>query len=146
MTDRVDVSVAQLIHAPREKLASFAADPSNAPKWYVNIKSVKWVSEPGTRVGAQAAFVAEFFGRRLAYTYEITDYSPDERLVMQTAQGPFPMATIYAWRDAPGGTEMTMTNRGNPAGFKSVLAPVMAAAMRRAMTRDLAALARLMES
>lgn len=36
------------------------------------------------------AFVARFLGRRLAYTYEIVEYVPGERLVMRTAQGAVP--------------------------------------------------------
>ena len=63
---------------------------------------------------------------------------PGERLVMSTAQGPFPMETTYTWQDAPeGATRMTLRNRGEPAGFARVAAPMMARAMRRAMTKDL---------
>ena len=42
-------------------------------------------------------FVARFLGRRLAYTYEVVDLVPGERLVMRTADGPFPMETTYTW-------------------------------------------------
>jgi hypothetical protein len=40
---------------------------------------------------------------------------------------------------------MTLRNRGEPAGFGKIAAPVLAAAMRRASQRDLARLKRLME-
>jgi hypothetical protein len=32
---------------------------------------------------------------------------------------------------------MTLRNRGEPSGFKKIAAPVMARAMRRAMSKDL---------
>jgi hypothetical protein len=32
------------------------------------------------------SFVAHFLGRRLAYTYEIVDLVPGERLIMRTAE------------------------------------------------------------
>ncbi len=85
------------------------------------------------------AFVAKFLGRRLAYTYEIVDLVPDQRLVMRTAQGPFPMETTYTW-DSVGEskTRMTLRNRGEPSGFSKLSAPLMAAAMRRANKKDLA--------
>jgi hypothetical protein len=85
------------------------------------------------------AFVAKFLGRRLAYTYEIVDLVPGQRLVMRTAQGPFPMETTYTW-DSVGEskTRMTLRNRGEPSGFSKVSAPLMAAAMRRANKKDLA--------
>lgn len=65
--------------------------------------------------------MATFLGRRIAYTYEIREHTPGERLQMSTAQGLFPMETTYTWRDAAtdGGTVMTLRNRGEPAGFRA---------------------------
>ena len=48
-------------------------------------------------LGTRTAFVASFLGRRLAYTYEVVEWMPGRRLVMRTAQGPFPMETTYTW-------------------------------------------------
>ena len=74
----------------------------------------------------------------MAYTYEVVAHEPGERLVMRTADGPFPMETTYAWADAPGGgTVMALRNRGEPAGFSGIASPMMAAAIRRANRGDL---------
>jgi len=43
------------------------------------------------------------------------------------------------------GTEVTLRNRGEPSGFSSLVAPLMAMAMRRANEADLARLKRLLE-
>jgi uncharacterized membrane protein len=137
----VDVRTEVEIARPRSEVAGYAGDPGNAPEWYVNITSVEWETEPPVAVGSRIAFVASFLGRRLAYTYEVVELVAGERLVMRTAQGPFPMETTYTWADAPGGaTRMTLRNRGEPSGFRGIAAPVMAAAMRRANRKDLAAL------
>jgi uncharacterized membrane protein len=142
----VDVLTETVIERPREEVAAFAADPSNAPAWYVNIDSVEWRTPPPVAVGSRMEFSARFLGRTLVYTYEIADLVPGERLVMRTAQGPFPMETTYRFEDAPGGgTRMTLRNRGEPSGFAKVGAPVMAAAMRRANRKDLQALKRVLE-
>ena len=93
----VDVVTETIIERPRVEVAAFAADPGNAPTWYANIKSVEWRSEPPLRVGSRIAFVAEFLGKRLKYTYEVVEFVPDERLVMRTAEGPFAMETTYMW-------------------------------------------------
>ena len=91
-------------------------------------------------VGSRIAFVAHFLGRRLAYTYEVRELVPEQRLVMSTTEGPFPMETTYTWEPAPGGTRMTLRNRGEPSGFSRLVAPMMARAMRRANEKDLAKL------
>jgi uncharacterized membrane protein len=134
----VDVVTRIVIDRPRNVVSAFAANPDNAPLWYVNIKSVEWKSAPPMRVGSRLAFVAQFLGRRLSYTYEVTTYDPAERLVMRTADGPFPMETTYEWRSlASDRTEMTLRNRGEPRGFSAIVQPLMAMAMRRANRKDL---------
>eukprot|EP00873_Tetraselmis_striata_P031269 jgi/Tetstr1/451533/TSEL_038569.t1 len=122
-------------------------DPDNAPSWYANIKSIAWRTEPPLGVGSRLDFVAHFLGRRLAYTYEVTEYVPGEWLVMRTAQGPFPMQTSYRF-DALSdrSTRMTLHNSGEPAGFAKLTAPIMASAMGAANRKDLTNLKRLVES
>jgi uncharacterized protein YndB with AHSA1/START domain len=141
----VDVLTEVTINAPLERVAAFAADPDNAPRWYANIRSVEWKTEPPLRVGSGVAFVAHFLGRRMAYTYEIVQWDPGKRLVMRTAEGPFPMETTYTWEPLGTGTRMTLRNTGSPSGFGAVTAPLMAAAMRKANEKDLARLKSLLE-
>lgn len=143
----VDVVTSASIRRPREVVAAYASDPDNAPHWYVNIKRVRWLTDPPVRVGSKIDFVAHFLGRTLEYTYEVIELIPGERLVMQTAQGPFPMQTIYEWRDGePGSTVMTLRNRGKPAGFSRLMAPPMVPAMRSANRKDLARLRDILET
>lgn len=143
----VDVTTEIEIERPRTVVASYASDPDNAPEWYENIKSVEWKTPKPLAVGSRMAFVARFLGRTIAYTYEVRELVADERFVMSTAEGPFPMETTYAWRDAPaGGTHMTLRNRGNPSGFSRLVTPLMSRAIRRANEKDLVRLKSVLES
>jgi uncharacterized membrane protein len=147
MVRGIDVETATVIRRPRAEVAAYAGDPGRAPEWYANIDSVEWRSPPPVAVGSRMDFVARFLGRRLAYTYEVTDLVPGERLVMRTAQGPFPMETTYTWQSLDdGSTRMTLRNRGRPRGFSRWVAPFLAAAVRRATRTDLARLRTLLES
>ena len=142
----VDVMTEIVIEKPPETVAAFSSDPTNAPSWYVNIKSVEWKTEPPVRVGSKVAFTARFMGRQLAYTYEVVELIPNQKFVMRTAEGPFPMETTYTWRPVGNGsTLMTLRNRGEPSGFSRVAAPLMASAMARATRKDLASLKSLLE-
>ena len=141
-----DVQTEIDIDQPRSVVASYASDPGNATRWYQNIKSVEWETPGPLTVGSRVAFIAHFLGRRLAYTYEVTELIPGERLVQSTTEGPFPMETTYTWTDNPaGGTRMNLRNRGNPAGFSKLVAPMMARAMRRANQKDLSQLKSILE-
>lgn len=143
----VDVITEAIIDRPRDEVAHYASNPENAPQWYVNIKSVEWKTPPPLQVGSRVAFVAQFLGRRLAYTYDFVELVPGERLVMRTAEGPFPMETTYTWEaKADRSTRMILRNRGQPSGFAAIAAPFLAAAMRRANRKDLARLKALLEA
>jgi uncharacterized protein YndB with AHSA1/START domain len=143
----VDVVSEIEIARPRAEVAAYACDPGTATAWYENIQTVEWRSPPPLAVGSRVAFVAAFLGRRLEYTYEVREFVPGERLVMRTAQGPFPMETTYTFADAAGGaTRMTLRNRGEPAGFAKVAAPVMVRAMKRANGKDLRRLKEILEA
>ncbi len=143
----VDVETAIEILRPCDEVASFAADPDNAAAWYENIKTARWETPPPLTVGSRVSFTARFLGRRLAYTYEIAELDPGARLVMRTADGPFPMETTYTWEPiTTGTTRMTLRNRGEPRGFSRFAAPLVAPAMRRANAQDLRRLRSLLEA
>jgi Polyketide cyclase / dehydrase and lipid transport len=142
----VDVVTEIEIGRSRAEVAAYAADHDNATAWYENIERVEWKGDPPLAVGSRVSFVARFLGRRLAYTYEIVELVAGERLVMRTADGPFPMETTYTWADdRRGGTRMTLRNRGEPSGFSGLAAPLLAGAMRRANRKDLERLKRILE-
>jgi uncharacterized membrane protein len=143
----VDVQTEVEIECPRDEVAAFASDPENATAWYKNIKSVEWKTPRPVIAGSRIAFVAQFLGRRIAYTYEVRELVPSRRMVMATTEGPFAMETTYEWSDTPGGaTKMVLRNRGVPSGVSKVATPMMVRAMRRANRADLARLKHILEA
>ena len=106
----VDVSTGIDIERPVAAVAEYPGNPDNAPEWYVNIKSVEWNTAAPLRLDSRLAIVAQFLGRRLAYTYEFIELVPGEHVVMRAAEGPFPMETTCTW-ESLGETPTRMTQR-----------------------------------
>ena len=142
----VEVFTEIQINCPKNRVAEYSANPDNAPEWYVNIKSAEWKTPKPLNIGSQITFKAKFLGRQLAYTYEILEYAPGRKLVMRTAEGPFPMETTYIWESIDDNvTRMILRNRGNPSGFSKLFSPIMSFAMRRANNKDLTRLKLILE-
>lgn len=142
----IEVTTEIIINKPVDIVAAYAAKPDNAPRWYVNIKSAEWKTEKSLSVGSEIAFMAHFLGRKLEYTYAIVEFIPMQKLVMRTAEGPFPMETTYTWTAIYGNTtKMTLQNRGKPTRFSRLFAPLMAKAMKRANNKDLQNLKKIIE-
>lgn len=142
----VNVQTELLIRRPRSEVAAYAANPDNAPQWYENIHSAQRLTTGPIDVGSKVAFTAKFLGRELKYTYEFVEYVPGEKLVMRTAQGPFPMQTTYTWAEVSDGTRMTLGNTGNPSGFSQLAGLFMAPMIRRATCKDLQKLKSILEA
>ena len=142
----LEVKTEILIHQPLERVASYAANPDHAPEWYENIQFAERQNKGPLQNGNKINFKAKFLRRTLEYTYEIMDYFPGRRLVMETVNGPFPMQTTYEWREIDAHTtKMVLINRGQPSGFSKILAPFMAIAMRKANNKDLRRLKKILE-
>ena len=142
----VNVQTEILIRRPRAEVAEYASDPDNAPQWYVNIDRSQRLTPGPVAVGSRVAFIARFLGKELNYTYEFVEYVPGEKLVMRTAQGPFPMQTTYTWTDDDGGTRMSLGNSGSPSGFSKLAGLFMAPMIRRQTGKDLQKLKAVLES
>ncbi|MBT2689405.1 SRPBCC family protein [Bacillus sp. ISL-47] len=142
----VDVLTGITIKSPISQVSEYAANPDHAPEWYENIKSVEWKTPKPLKLGSQIAFRAEFLGRELAYVYEIAEFIPEKKFVMKTANGPFPMETIYKWEAInENHTRMTLRNIGNPNGFSRIMSLFMAPMMRRANMKDLKKIKAILE-
>lgn len=142
----VDVLTSIIINVPQQRVVQYATNPENAPEWYVNIKKAEWKTQPPLRTGSQIDFVAHFMGKEMRYTYEVVELTP-AKMVMRTAQGPFPMETTYSFEAVnESATKMYLRNRGNPSGFASLFSFIMEWMMRRANREDLESIKRILEN
>lgn len=142
----VDVFSETIIARPRWEVAAYAVDPTHAPEWYENVQHVEWETLPPLGLGSKVAFVAQFLGKRVVYTYEVVTLKPGERLVMRTTAGPFTLETTYGFETlGPRRTRMMLHQRSVPPGVPGLVAPLIELALRRANRKHLRCLKQKLE-
>ncbi|MDT5005516.1 MAG: hypothetical protein QOJ24_2692 [Mycobacterium sp.] len=143
----VDVEVHATIDRPRAEVAGYCCDPENVTAWYGNVTAVQWETVGPMAIGSRFRFTSDFLGRRLQYTYEVLELVPFERLIMRSDKSPFRMETAYTFQDTAGAaTWMTVRNRGEPTAYSGLAPAILATAIRRATSNDLARLKRILEA
>ncbi len=142
----VDVTAQREIARPREEVAAFATDPANDARWIGGISQAEVLTDPPVAAGTRVRRVASFLGRRIEYVMEVDRLDPGRRVVMRSIVSPFPMRVTYEFEDAPSGTRARIRVEGSAEGFYRMAGPVLAAGVRRGITRDLKTLRSLLES
>jgi uncharacterized protein YndB with AHSA1/START domain len=143
----VDVLTEVEIDAPRETVARYAADPSNATAWFKHVVEVEGPAPLPLQRGSTFTFVARVPpGIKRRFPYEVVELVDGERMVFRIDEGPFPMETTYSWQSRDGGTIMRLHNKATPRGPARLAAPLMAAGMRRANRADMHRLKQILES
>lgn len=143
----IDVTFEIDIGRARADVAAYVADPANATEWYAHVHTVTCDASPPLPVGATTTYVARFIGSTLKHTYEVRAHEPGERFVMESVRGPFPVEVTYTWADTEaGGTLMTLHMVVDPPGVTTVVRPLLLRALTRALKKDTAQLAVLLEA
>jgi carbon monoxide dehydrogenase subunit G len=141
----VDVTVEREIARDRPAVAGFVMDPANDTRWIKALGSVRTLGDGPVRPGTRVERVASFLGRRIEYVNEIVELVPDERLVMRSVKAPFPMEVRYELQDEGDGTRMRIRATGDATGFYRIAGPLLAAAVRRGIEKDLDELEKVLE-
>jgi len=142
----VDVTVQRTIDRPREAVARFAMDPANDTRWITALHSVRKLTDGPLRPGTRVERVASFLGKRMEYVNEVVTHQPDARHVMRSVKAPFAMTITYEFEDAPAGTVARIRAEGDAAGFYRLAVPLLSAATRRSIEKDLDTLKELLET
>lgn len=141
----IDVAAETTIAAPRDRVAAYAMDHRNDPVWIGGISESELLGDPPIVEGSRVRRVASFMGKRIVYVNEVERLEPGSTMVMRSIQSPFPMRVTYGFEDADGGTLARVRVEGDPKPAYRIAGPLMARAVRRAITGDVRRLKALLE-
>ncbi|GCB42844.1 SRPBCC family protein [Streptomyces sp. NL15-2K] len=136
----IDETAERVIRLPPDRVAAYAMDWRNDPKWTQGIRTAELTSEAdggGFGVGAEVTRTAYFLGRRIDYVLRIAAHEPPQLLDMVSVAGPMPMHVTYTFAPHPQGTLARIRVRGDAGRYYRLAAPVMARKVRSSIAKDL---------
>lgn len=78
----VKLQESRLIERPLDEVFDYTADFNNIEEWDPGVSSSSQLDEGPVGVGSRFELGVSFGARRIPMTYEITDYRPNERVVL----------------------------------------------------------------
>ena len=143
----LEVTTKLVIAKPRERVAEFAAEPDNAPKWRSRVKSVTWKTERPVTVGSRIAFEAQNSGKKGGTVFEVTMFEPGHAMKMRSIGAPYPLELIYVWEEGEtaGTTNCKVISRAKPEGLNKVISPFLKGQYKSDNLADLKKLKEIVE-
>ena len=133
------------IHRPIEEVFAFVADYSNNVKWQSGVISAEFTSPGPVGAGTTFKYDAEFMGRKLETTGELTAYDPPKMIAWKSTSGPFPMSGSTEFESVEGGTLVTDTIEAEPGGFFKLAGPLLVKQIQGQTEKDMRKLKELLE-
>jgi uncharacterized membrane protein len=142
---RIEKSV--VIDQPVEQVFEFVINAENDPLWQTQIQESKATSDGPFGVGTTTAQTAQFLGRRIETTAEITAYEQDRSYAWKSISGPVPGEGQSIFEAVgEGQTKFTIIGDVDVGGFFKLAEPLVARSARRMMETNLANLKDLLEA
>jgi uncharacterized protein YndB with AHSA1/START domain len=139
-------SVRIVVSRPREAVFAYVADARNRPQWDDSVEREELTSPEPIGVGSTVRTTLRSMGRRLVYTWEVTEHAPPERMTIESTSGPFPTTLAYRLAERDGGTAVDFSVTGRPSGAMRLAQPLIARGIQKNLDRGFARLRRVLEA
>lgn len=141
----MDVTVQRIIDRPVAVVSAYVSDLRNAVHWMSKVNAARVDGDAKPAKGAKVTCSMTVAKGTEDWVWEITEYTPGERLEMRTESGPFPQTIAWSWSAAESGTTMTMQVTGKPSTKDRLRNPLMSRELQTTITEDLGALKGMLE-
>jgi uncharacterized membrane protein len=136
------------IHRPAGEVFAFLEDVTNNTKWLKGMRSCTWTTDPPVGVGSRYEQVAQFLGKEIRTSFEVTVHEPGRAVTIESREGSsFPLRvtrTVEPLDDER--CRVTELVESDPSGFYRIMQPLLRMMVARNIRRDYKALKALLES
>jgi len=134
MTIHVTDSV--IIARPAAQVFAFVADHQNLPAWTVGVKQSQRLTDGPPASGSRYRVVGTVLGRTIQSSYQLTAFEPGRGFEGTMTSPMFGFSEQYRFEPDDQATRVPMTATAEPFGIFRLLAPIMAAGIRRQVRAD----------
>jgi uncharacterized protein YndB with AHSA1/START domain len=134
------------INRPVEEVFAFVVDAENLPLWAGPVTEARQTSDGSIGVGTTQVQSAQFLGRKMETTQEVTEYEPNKKFSTKSTSGPLPLEIHYTFESVGGGTKITLEGNLEAGGFFKLAEPIVGRMLNRQTASDAQTLKELLEA
>jgi uncharacterized protein YndB with AHSA1/START domain len=129
-----------------EEVFAYVAEPTNLPSWNSAVRFVRRASSvQGAPPGSQFSMTRELPSGTAVNELEVVENTPPRRFAIRTISGPTPFLYRYSFAPENGGAVIGLSAEVE-LGTSSLLAPLVARAVRRGVDSNLEMLKGILEA
>ena len=130
------INVERTVRRPAAEVTPFFFDVVNNPVWQSGMRSCEWTTEPPIRVGSQYDQEAEFRGKPVISTFEVTELTAD-RMRIESIESTFPIQVTRSVEAIDGSScRVAADITGQPGGVVRILSFIGARVAKRSIEAD----------
>jgi len=133
------------INRPVEEVFAFVTNIDNLPLWAGPVTEARQTSEGPIGVGTTQIQLAQFLGRQLETTQEVTEYKLNKKLSTKSTSGPLPLEIHYTFEPFGEGTKIMVEADLDAGGFFKLAEPLAGRMLNRQTASDVQTLKELLE-
>ena len=92
------------VDAAPEEVFELVTNPESLPEWMSGVKEARLGLGSELGVGATLVTMCVYGGKTFKVTHEVTEFEPPSRFAFRTVEGPYPIASTFAFRPDDEGT------------------------------------------
>jgi len=120
-----------VVNRPRQAVFDYFADIENVPAWASNIRTERFTTDGGPRLGARFHEHAYLFGLSIKTDWEFVAYQPPQVFVVHSDSLMIETTCTYTFEETHAGTRVSWQYDSQFHGVFKVAAPVMPGVLLR---------------
>lgn len=134
------------INRPVEEVFAFVSSIDNLPLWAGPVTEAKQISDGPIGVGTIQKQSAQFLGRQVETTQEVTEYELNKKFSTKSTSGTLPLEIQYTFEPFGKGTKIWLEGNLDAGGFFKLAEPLVGRMLNRQTASDAQTLKELLEA